>query len=102
MLITGIYWLVGWYRERPAKPARYEIILKQLMKKLSRYGLTKAPSETPNEFLQRVQSENQFKDPQLENIFTAYNRIKYAQGYQKQTIINRFGQMVAQWKFPST
>jgi protein-glutamine gamma-glutamyltransferase len=102
MLITGSYWLISWYRERPAKPARYEIILKQLLKKLSKYGFSKAPSETLNEFLQRVQSENQFKDPQLENIFIAYNLIKYAQGYQKQTIINRFEQMVAQWKFPST
>lgn len=101
MFITGGYWLISWYRERPAKPARYEIILKQLLKKLSRYGLSKAPSETLHEFLQRVQSENQFNDPQLEKIFAAYNRIKYAQGYQKQAVINRFGQMVAQWKYPT-
>ncbi len=102
LLITGGYWLISWYRERPAKPARYEIILKQLLKKLAKYGFTRQPSETLNDFLQRLQSENHFKDQQLENIFTAYNRIKYAQGYQKQAIINRFGQMVAQWKFPST
>lgn len=99
-LITGGYWLFSWYRERPAKPARYEVILKQLMKKLSRYGFHRKPSETVNDFLQRMQSENQFKDEQLEKIFAAYNRIKYAQGYQKQTIINRFSQMVTQWKMP--
>jgi protein-glutamine gamma-glutamyltransferase len=101
MLITATYWLISWYRERPARPARYEIILKQLLKKLSKSGFTRKPSETLNEFLQRVQSENQFKDHQLENIFAAYNRIKYARGYQKQSIINRFEQMVKQWKLPA-
>jgi protein-glutamine gamma-glutamyltransferase len=101
MLITAIYWLISWYRERPTRPARYEIILNQLLKKLSKSGFTRKPPETLNEFLQRVQSENQFKDHQLENIFAAYNRIKYARGYQKQSIINRFEQMVKQWKLPA-
>ncbi len=100
LFITGGYWLFSWYRERPASPARYEVILNQLLKKLARAGFQRKPSETVNDFFARMQSEHRFKDEKLKKIFDAYNHIKYARGYQKQSIINRFSQMVAEWKMP--
>lgn len=100
ILITGLYWLIGWYRERPPKPAEYEIIIKQLLKKMAKQGFQRKPAETLNEFLQRLQVEEHLDDRNLAKIVYAYNHIKYARGYQKQAIIKRFGQMVADWKIP--
>ena len=56
LLVTGSYWLVGYYRERPAKPEAYEIYFKTLLKKLKKMGLEKKPSEHSREFLLRVET----------------------------------------------
>lgn len=98
VFITGGYWLFGWYRERPTRPAEYELIINKLLKKLARSGYQRKPSEHSEEFLGRIKREQNFQDQKLGEIFQVYNKIKYAQGYQKQTVINRFRQMVVEWK----
>ncbi|MDJ0833386.1 MAG: DUF3488 and transglutaminase-like domain-containing protein, partial [Gammaproteobacteria bacterium] len=95
--ITGFYWLVSWYRERPPPPPVYEKIIQQLLKKLARKGYQRKPSEHVFEFLDRIQRQQDFDDPALRQIFSIYSKIKYARGYQKQTIIRRLQQMVADW-----
>lgn len=95
--ITSGYWLFSWYRERPLSPPEYEKIMNQLLKKLKRAGFTRKPSEHVYEFLQRMQTEKQYSDSHLEQIFNAYSRIKYANGYQKQNILDRFRKMVSEW-----
>jgi protein-glutamine gamma-glutamyltransferase len=97
VVITGGYWLYSWYRERPPKPAVYEIIINQLLKKLAKLNLQRNPAETLDEFLQRIEREYRFSDPELKKIVAAYQRIKYAKGYQKQAVIDRFRKMVSEW-----
>ena len=97
--ISGLYVLIAWLRERPPAAADYEQIIRQVLKKLKRRGLEKRPSEDVYEFLQRIQREQQFEDAELEKIFITYSKIKYAHGYQLQTIIKRFRKMVNDWEF---
>ena len=98
VVITGSYWLIAMYRERPARPPEYEKIINQLLTKLARKGFQKDPAEDVYEFLERIQQQHQFRDEQLTKIFTAYSKIKYARGYQRETIIKRLRQMVSEWK----
>jgi len=102
VLITGAYWLISWYRERPGKPADYEIIINKLLKKLARSGYKRQPSEYLEEFLTRMDSEQGYQDEKLEKIFQVYNKIKYARGYQRQAIIDRFRQLASEWKLPES
>jgi len=98
VVITGSYWLIAMYRERPARPPEYEKIINQLLTKLARKGFQKDPAEDVYEFLERIQQQHQFRDEQLTKIFTAYSKIKYARGYQREIIIKRLRQMVSEWK----
>ena len=98
LAITGGYWLYGWYRDRPPPPPQYERILARLLAKLQRHGLVRQPAESVDEFLHRVQADHGISDPELERIFDSYTRIKYARGYQKESVIRRFAQMVDQWQ----
>ncbi len=98
VVITGSYWLIAWYRDRPARPPVYEKIIQQLLGKLARKGFIKHPAEHVYEFLERIRLQQHFHDEQLTRIFDAYSRIKYARGYQKEVVIKRFRQMVAEWK----
>ncbi len=98
MLITGGYWMVGWYRDRPAKPAEYELLINRLLKKLARSGYQRQPSEYMDEFLQRIKQEQRYHDEHLAQIFQVYNKIKYARGYQKPTVLKRFRQLVNSWQ----
>jgi transglutaminase-like putative cysteine protease len=91
------YWLIAWYRERPAAPPEYEKIIQLLLAKLAGQGYTREPSEHVFEFLERIQQQG-YKDAQLKNIFLAYSKIKYARGYQKEAVIKRLHQMVTSWK----
>lgn len=75
--VTGLFWLVGWYRDRPAKPEIYEIYLNRLMKKLARIGLYRQPSEDSRLFLQRVAEGGLVEQQQLAQAIDIYNRIKY-------------------------
>jgi len=98
VLITGTYWLIAWYRERPAPVPEYEKIIKRLLRKLSRKGYKRIPSEHVFEFLERIRLQQNFQDSQLDKIFVTYSKIKYSRGLQKQAVIKLFRQMVAEWK----
>ena len=102
VVVTGIYWGFSWYRERPARPAEHEIIINTLLRKLARHGFKRRPAEGLTEFLRRIQEQDHYEDSQLEQIFQVYNRIKYARGYQKQSIIRRFRQLARSWEFSAT
>ena len=77
LAVTGGYWLVSWFRERPGKPEAYEIYLNQLLKKLKKIGLEKNPAEDTRAFLQRVESSHLNQRDQVSKIIDLYNLIKY-------------------------
>lgn len=101
VLISGAYWAVSWYRERPSPLPVYEKKVNQLLKKLSRYGYKKNSSEHVYEFLDRIKQQHNYRDGQLEKIFEVYSKIKYARGFKKQTILRRFYKMVSEWRIIS-
>ena len=98
IMITGAYWLFSWYRDRPERPAEYEIIINRLLKKLARSGYRRKPSEYLNEFLARIARDQDYYDQELEKIFEVYNKIKYAKGYQRDNVIKRFRQLSQEWR----
>ena len=102
VFVTGIYWIIALYKERPAPIAEYEKIINQLLKKLARSGYKRAPSEHVYEFLDRLKAQHNFKDSQLEKIFETYSKIKYARGLQQQQVIMLFRKMVSEWKLPQS
>jgi transglutaminase-like putative cysteine protease len=75
--VTGLFWLIVRYRERPPKPEAYEILFKRVLKKLSKRGFQKRPSEDTRAFLERVSSRDFPQRDQLADIVELYNRIKY-------------------------
>ncbi|MBT8434393.1 MAG: DUF3488 and transglutaminase-like domain-containing protein [Gammaproteobacteria bacterium] len=75
--VTGFYWLVVRFRERPPRPEAYEVLFKRLLKKLSRRGLQKRPAEDSRAFLQRAADRDFPQREQLAAIVELYNRIKY-------------------------
>ena len=75
--VTGLYWLIVRYRERPPKPEAYEILFKRVLKKLSKRGFQKRPSEDTRAFLERVADRDFPQRDQLADIVELYNRIKY-------------------------
>jgi transglutaminase-like putative cysteine protease len=77
LTVTGFYWLLGWYRARPAKPARLEQHFNRLLKKLAKLGLEKKPSEDSRAFLSRVEASQLIQTSEIEVIINLYNRIKY-------------------------
>jgi transglutaminase-like putative cysteine protease len=77
LFVTGSYWLISWFRERPRKPELYEIYFNQLLKKLQKLDLEKPPSEDTRAFLQRVQSRGFRQPDQVAKIINLYNLIKY-------------------------
>jgi len=75
--VTGLFWLIVRYRERPPKPEAYEILFKRVLKKLSKRGFQKRPSEDTRAFLERVADQDFPQREQLADIVELYNRIKY-------------------------
>ena len=75
--VTGLFWLIVRYRERPPKPEAYEILFKRVLKKLSKRGFQKRPSEDTRAFLERVADRGFPQREQLADIVELYNRIKY-------------------------
>ena len=84
--VTGLFWFVVWYRERPPKPEACEILFNRLLKKLSKKGLWKKPSEDSRAFLERVSKPGFPQYEQLANIIELYNRIKYGRGASTRTL----------------
>ena len=75
--VTGSFWLIAWYRERPPRPAVYEIQFRRLLRKLARRGIEKKPAEDARAFLRRVATPELAERDQLARIVDLYNRIKY-------------------------
>ena len=78
--VTGGYWFISWYRERPGKPEIYEIYLNRLLKKLKKIGLEKHPSEDTRAFMQRIESSDLEQQSQVSGFIDLYNLIKYGRG----------------------
>jgi len=75
--VTGTFWFIVWLRERPPKPEAYEVHFRRLLKKLSRRGFQKRPSEDSRAFLERISDRDFPQREQLADIIELYNRIKY-------------------------
>ena len=57
LAMTGSFWLVAWYRERPPAPADYDRQFNRLLRSLARRGIEKRPSEDARAFVRRVSVE---------------------------------------------
>jgi transglutaminase-like putative cysteine protease len=77
LMVTGLYWIIGWYLAKPAKPARLEQHFNRLLKKLAKLGLEKKPAEDSRAFLRRVEESKLVQTTEIEVIINLYNRIKY-------------------------
>ncbi|MCP4878046.1 MAG: DUF3488 domain-containing transglutaminase family protein [Gammaproteobacteria bacterium] len=75
--VTGLFWFVVWYRERPPRPQAYEILFNRLLKKLAKQGIQKKSAEDTRAFLRRVSEQGFVQSEQLAKIVELYNRIKY-------------------------
>jgi transglutaminase-like putative cysteine protease len=84
--VTGFFWFVVWYRERPPKPEACDILFNRLLKKLSKKGLRKKSSEDSRAFLKRVSKPGYPQYEQLANIIELYNRIKYGRSASTRTL----------------
>ena len=76
-LVSGGYWLFGWYRERPTRPAEYEILFNRFLRKMSRIGLTKQSAEDNRNFLERIYNADIDQYQQMSKIINLYNSMKY-------------------------
>jgi transglutaminase-like putative cysteine protease len=94
LLVTGSYWLVSYYRERPARPEPYEVYFKKLLKKLKRLGLEKKPGEDSRAFLRRIESSGFEQKTQLAKIIELYNLIKYGAARQNTLALNNMRLLV--------
>ena len=77
LMVTGLYWIIGWYLTKPAKPARHEQDFNRLLKKLTKVGLEKRPAEDPRDFLNRIVVSKLVQTTEIEVIINLYNQIKY-------------------------
>ena len=84
--VTASFWFLVWYRERPPKPEACEILFNRLLKKQSKKGLRKKPSEDSRAFLKRVSKPGYPQHEQLASIIELYNRIKYGRGASSRTL----------------
>ena len=75
--VSGSFWLIGWYRERPAKPAKYEIYFRRFLKKMARKGFDKPIAEDNRHFLKRISKSNVEQSELISNIINLYSVIKY-------------------------
>ena len=94
LIVTGGYWFISWFRERPRKPELYEIYFNQLLKKLQKLGLEKPPSEDTRAFLQRVQSRGFRQPDQVAKIINLYNLIKYGPDKPNALSLNNLSSLV--------
>ncbi len=75
--VTLLYWVIGWYRERPPRPPAYEMLFRRLLKKLAKQGFTKGASEDTRSFLNRLPSAELPQREQIARVIDLYNHIKY-------------------------
>ncbi len=77
LAMTGVFWFTAWYRERPPRPAAYELLFRRLLGKLARRGIEKKACEDTRAFLRRVAADDFPQRDELAGIIDLYNRIKY-------------------------
>jgi hypothetical protein len=94
VVVTGLFWLVFWYRERPPRPEAYEILFNRLMRKLAKRGFDRKPSEDTRAFLQRVSQQDFAQREQLARIIELYNRIKYGRDGNSPPALNSMRSMI--------
>ena len=89
-----VFWSVARYRERPPKPAAYEVLFNRLLKKLSKHGIDKGPAEDSRAFLARVTKQDLPQEEQMARIIDLYNRIKYGQLGNSRSALDQLHSMV--------
>jgi len=94
VVVIALFWSVTRYRERPPKPAAYEILFNRLLQKLSKRGIRKGPAEDTRAFLERVAARDFPQSEQLANIVELYNRIKYGRQGSTQSALGHMRSMV--------
>jgi len=94
LTVTGGYWFISWFRERPGKPEPYEIYLNRLLKKLKKTGLEKSPAEDTRAFLQRVKSSGLDQREQISKIIDLYNLLKYGRNQSQTRLLNYLQSLV--------
>ena len=94
LAVTALFWFIVWYRERPPKPAAYEILFNRLLKKLSRRGFQKGPAEDTRTFLLRITKRDFPQQELLANIVELYNRIKYSRQGSSQSALDNMRSMI--------
>jgi hypothetical protein len=94
VVVIGVFWSVTRYRERPPKPAAYEVLFNRLLKKLSKRGLKKDPAEDTRAFLVRVTAKDIPQSEQLASIVELYNRIKYGHKSNSEAALGHLRSMV--------
>ena len=94
LTVTALYWSIAWYRERPPKPAAYEILFNRLLKKLSRRGFQKGPAEDTRTFLLRITQRDFPQRELLTNIVELYNRIKYGRQGSSSSALSNMRSMI--------
>jgi transglutaminase-like putative cysteine protease len=94
LAVTALFWFIVWYRERPPKPAAYEILFNRLLKKLSRRGFQKGPAEDTRTFLLRITKRDFPQQELLANIVELYNRIKYGRQGSSQSALDNMRSMI--------
>lgn len=75
--VSGSFWLISWYRERPGKPAKYEIYFRRFLKKMARKGFDKSGAEDNRRFLKRIRKSDIDQREEIGKIINLYNAIKY-------------------------
>ena len=94
LAVTALFWFIAWYRERPPKPAAYEILFNRLLKKLSKRGFQKGPAEDTRTFLLRITKRDFPQQELLANIVELYNRIKYGRQGSSQSALDNMRSMI--------
>ena len=97
--VTGVFWVVYWYRERPPRPATYEILFSRLLRKLAKQGFDRRPSEDSRAFLQRVSQQEFSQREQLARIIELYNCIKYGRDGNSPRALNSMRSMINSMQF---
>ncbi|MCP4470555.1 MAG: DUF3488 domain-containing transglutaminase family protein [Gammaproteobacteria bacterium] len=92
--VTGLFWLVYWYRERPPRPEAYEILFNRLLRQLAKRGFERKPSEDTRAFLHRVSQQEFSQHEQLAGIIELYNRIKYGRNGNSPLALNSMRSMI--------
>ena len=75
--VSGSFWLIGWYRDRPDKPAKHEIYFRRFLKKMARKGFDKPGAEDNRRFLKRINKSDIEQREEIGKIINLYNAIKY-------------------------